>query len=116
MREQESRIDRYMTMINNHVITSETDLHGNVTYVSSAFCNISGYTKEELIGKKICKAIESLNIPHEYNSASDFVTASFAVISTSSNQALEMDQLYSEADKALYQAKESGRNRVCYSE
>ncbi|MCP3852071.1 MAG: diguanylate cyclase [Gammaproteobacteria bacterium] len=295
MREQESRIDRYMTMINNHVITSETDLHGNITYVSSAFCNISGYTKEELIGKnhnlvrhpdmssevyedlwetiqsgsmwqgeiknkckdgsyywgsvyiepvldkggdcigyraileditdkkhieqesltdsmtdlynrryynqvfprllsmgkregrpvamilldvdhfklyndnyghqkgddvltaigttlketcqrgndtpfrmggeefgvlsfnsdtrqieafakKLCKAIESLSIPHEYNSASDFVTASFGVISTSSNQALDMDQLYSEADKALYQAKESGRNQVCYSE
>ncbi len=33
------------------VIASETDLKGIITYVSQAFCDISEYTKEELIGK-----------------------------------------------------------------
>ena len=34
-----------------HVIASKTDLKGNITYASDAFCDISGYTKEELLGK-----------------------------------------------------------------
>ena len=32
-------------------IVSKADLNGNITYVNSTFCEISGYTKEELIGK-----------------------------------------------------------------
>lgn len=36
---------------NAHVIASKTDLYGNITYVSDAFCRISGYTREELMGK-----------------------------------------------------------------
>lgn len=34
-----------------YVIASKTDLLGNITYVTDAFCKISGYKKEELIGK-----------------------------------------------------------------
>lgn len=41
----------YIQMVDEHVITSTTDLHGNITSVSKAFCDISGYTEQELIGK-----------------------------------------------------------------
>lgn len=34
-----------------YYITSTTDLKGNITSVSEAFCNISGYSEDELIGK-----------------------------------------------------------------
>jgi len=34
-----------------HVIASKTDLRGIITYASEAFCEVSGYTQEELIGK-----------------------------------------------------------------
>ncbi len=40
----------YLGIINRYVITSRTDLEGNITDVSKAFCDISGYSREELIG------------------------------------------------------------------
>lgn len=43
-------IQDYIQLIDMSVITSSTDLKGNITYVSDAFCEISGYTKEEMIG------------------------------------------------------------------
>jgi len=33
------------------LIVSSTDLKGIITYANRKFCNIAGYTKEELIGK-----------------------------------------------------------------
>ena len=44
----ESRLKK---MIDKYIIFSTTDLKGNITSVSDAFCDISGYTKDELIGK-----------------------------------------------------------------
>ncbi|WP_457561086.1 PAS domain-containing protein [Caminibacter sp.] len=35
----------------NRPIISKTDLKGIITYVNSAFCKLSGYEKNELIGK-----------------------------------------------------------------
>lgn len=45
------KINEYVNIVDKNVITSSTDLHGNITYVSDAFCKISGYSKKELIGK-----------------------------------------------------------------
>ncbi|MFP4485625.1 MAG: diguanylate cyclase [Campylobacterales bacterium] len=52
MREQNEKLSRYTNVIDQYVITSSTDLDGVITYVSDAFCKISGYSKEELIGAK----------------------------------------------------------------
>jgi diguanylate cyclase (GGDEF)-like protein/PAS domain S-box-containing protein len=41
----------YSEIINQNVIISRTDLKGKIVYVSEAFCDISGYSQEELIGK-----------------------------------------------------------------
>ncbi|WP_428739393.1 sensor domain-containing diguanylate cyclase [Sulfurimonas sp.] len=45
-------ISEYIKIVDNNVITSSTDLNGTITYSSEAFCTISGYTKEELIGEQ----------------------------------------------------------------
>ncbi len=45
---EESR--KYLASIDKNVITSSTDANGIIIEVSQAFADISGYTKEELIG------------------------------------------------------------------
>jgi diguanylate cyclase (GGDEF)-like protein/PAS domain S-box-containing protein len=47
-----NEIHRHSELINQYVIISSMDLKGNITSVSQAFCDISGYKEEELIGKK----------------------------------------------------------------
>jgi PAS domain S-box-containing protein len=42
---------RLKNIVDKYVISSSTDLKGYITEVSDAFCDISGYTREELIGK-----------------------------------------------------------------
>lgn len=45
------RIKESFEIINHYVYTSQTDASGIITYVSDAFCELSGYKKEELLGK-----------------------------------------------------------------
>ncbi len=42
---------QYQEAIENTNITSKTDTDGIITFVNDEFCQISGYTKDELIGK-----------------------------------------------------------------
>lgn len=50
-RQSKHQLEAYVSIIDIHVIISTTDLEGMITDVSEAFCKISGYTKEELLGK-----------------------------------------------------------------
>ena len=47
-KDEESK--RYLKLIDKNVLISHTDLYGNIIQVSDAFCQLSQYTKEELIG------------------------------------------------------------------
>jgi len=42
---------RLRIVMDKYIISSTTDLKGKIIDVSEAFCNISGYTRQELIGK-----------------------------------------------------------------
>ena len=46
-----SQMKKYIKIVDENVLTSSTDLDGNITYASEAFCEISGYSKDELIGQ-----------------------------------------------------------------
>ena len=50
-KQKEKKIQQYIDLVDKNIITSSTDLNGNITYISEAFANISGYLKDELIGK-----------------------------------------------------------------
>ena len=45
------KLNEYVNIVNKYVTTSSTDLNGIITDVSEAFCRISGYSRDELIGK-----------------------------------------------------------------
>jgi len=51
IRKQKDRLKSLLQVYDKNVIFSKTDLKGNITHVSEAFCKISGYTKNELLGK-----------------------------------------------------------------
>lgn len=51
-RQSKHDLEKYLQIIDTHIIISNTDVQGVITEVSEAFCKISGYTKEELIGQK----------------------------------------------------------------
>jgi len=44
-------LNDYIDIVDKYVISSSTDKHGNIIRVSEAFCNISQYSREELIGQ-----------------------------------------------------------------
>ncbi|MFK5938925.1 MAG: PAS domain S-box protein, partial [Sulfurimonas sp.] len=45
------KLKESLSLMDKHIISSSTDLNGIITEVSEAFCKISKYSKEELIGK-----------------------------------------------------------------
>ncbi|QKF67329.1 BvgS-like domain-containing diguanylate cyclase (NMT1, PAS domains) [Arcobacter venerupis] len=60
----------------------------------------------------ILKSIEKLEIEHKNSKVSQYITVSMGLYSDYANNIIDVDDMYRKADKLLYSAKESGRNRV----
>ncbi|MBB3212211.1 diguanylate cyclase (GGDEF)-like protein [Herbaspirillum sp. Sphag1AN] len=60
----------------------------------------------------LCQAISDLQYPHQFASGSHVVTISVGVSALIPDEANSVRQLIECTDKALYQAKSAGRNRV----
>ncbi|WP_417333589.1 response regulator [Halarcobacter sp.] len=48
---QRNELVIYKDILDKENLVSETDLNGIITYANDIFCEVSGYTREELIGK-----------------------------------------------------------------
>ncbi|MDZ8236359.1 MAG: PAS domain S-box protein [Nostoc sp. ChiQUE01a] len=64
------------------------------------------------LAQAIRQAVRNLAIPHAQSSVCDYVTVSVGVVSTVPNGEMSPQDLINEADKALYTAKQQGRDRV----
>ena len=47
----QDKVSRSLTLFGDNVLASSSNLEGNLTYVSQALCNMSGFTQEELLGQ-----------------------------------------------------------------
>ena len=65
----------------------------------------------EIVAESLRTAVEYLKIPHEYSSNSDQVTISAGISVLMPQKEGSAAELIAMADKALYKAKEDGRNR-----
>lgn len=64
-----------------------------------------------MVAEKIRLEVTNLDIPHQKSDISDIVTISLGVASVLPNSMQEPAILIKQADIALYQAKQQGRNR-----
>ncbi|NMA67954.1 MAG: diguanylate cyclase [Desulfitobacterium sp.] len=67
------------------------------------------------IAEMLREKVESQMIPHRKSSASPYVTISIGVTSTIPDRNSSYEELFKLADRALYQAKGAGRNRVVFA-
>lgn len=51
VRSRTKKLEESLEIINHYVYTSKTDKKGLITYASNAFCELCGYSEEELLGK-----------------------------------------------------------------
>lgn len=49
--EKQQLLNEYKNTVDRSAIVSKTDPQGRITYVNDRFCEISGYSREELLGK-----------------------------------------------------------------
>jgi PAS domain S-box/diguanylate cyclase (GGDEF) domain len=64
------------------------------------------------VAERMRSAVEALQITHPHSLISPIVTISLGVASTVLDRSLRVEELIDSADKALYEAKRQGRNRV----
>lgn len=75
-------------------------------------------TIEEAVQKaeKLRQSIEALKIEHHGNFPYDQITVSGGIVVTSASQSDTLEKLYQRADQALYEAKNSGKNKMVYAQ
>ena len=65
-----------------------------------------------IVTTAIQKAIASLQLPHVKSQVSKYITISLGISSLIPSPETSVDELIAQADQALYQAKQQGRNRA----
>jgi len=69
----------------------------------------------KIVAEALRKSVEEVNVPHDFSQATNHVTVSLGIATDIPTTDMTPAQFLNRADEALYQAKESGRNRwvVC---
>jgi diguanylate cyclase (GGDEF)-like protein len=70
----------------------------------------------QIWGENLLESVQSLGLKHEYSSVSDVVTVSIGAAFIDQGKTETRTSLMAKADKALYKAKKSGRNKFLVSD
>lgn len=68
------------------------------------------------VASTIKEAVAAVGLPHGCSAVSPHVTVSIGIASTVPSLDMPVEQLIAAADRALYRAKQEGRNRICSAE
>lgn len=68
------------------------------------------------VAQKLLQNVYELQVPHEDSEASPYVTISAGCCTMTPQSEMDMSELITIADQALYQAKKQGRNQVCFAD
>lgn len=93
-------------------VDSKVDLAARYGGEEFAVILQSDRNRAKRMAEKIRINIEKMGIPHTCSDVSDVVTVSLGVMTAIPSQNTDISVLISQADQALYKAKEQGRNRV----
>ncbi|WP_196138436.1 diguanylate cyclase [Aliikangiella sp. G2MR2-5] len=66
------------------------------------------------VATKLCRAIENLKVENRASPTSHYLTISIGITFSDSVRNCSSETMFQMADRALYQAKKEGRNRVVY--
>jgi len=69
-----------------------------------------------VVARTICDRLDALKLPHARSEIEPYVTLSCGIATTIPSPQQSPDSLIHSADRALYQAKSEGKNRICHSE
>ena len=99
------------------ILDSEIKRPGDLAgrFGGEEFCAILSNTNQDgamFVAETLRSTVENLRIPHEGSPGLKQVTLSLGVAVHLPNPSFPVTQLLDDADKALYHAKQSGRNRV----
>ena len=67
----------------------------------------------EMVGRRMMESVAELNIPHQASPVADLITVSIGITTMMPTIEQAANSLLDHADKALYEAKETGRNTLC---
>jgi len=51
LEKQQQELSQFKSILDDQTLVSETDLSGNILYANDMFCEVSGYSRDELVGK-----------------------------------------------------------------
>ncbi len=66
----------------------------------------------EIITNTLRKSVNALKLSHEFSSVTDHATVSIGAAAVKFEQSMKPEELVEKADNNLYEAKETGRDRV----
>lgn len=108
--------DNALSAVANQILASiKSPMEFAVRWGGEEFLFVGAYENRKKISRVaegIRKSVSDLKIPHGYSKAADCITISIGVGSIKLDRKDDIGKVLDIADKALYEAKNSGRNRV----